>query len=162
MYGARTPHFFLVIILKVLKESCDYLNVLTPPVERSKPRCIGRFGILRPPVTPPVRPPVGAYNAACFIPKTVVIPRWYEGSLDGRSTGGLSNRSPVLKPLSTKVFRKKTGGGEVKIDFIVISSFGATWFFSCLQNNCLKVWNFRLFSLSLPTNSNESYMLDRA
>ena len=26
MYGARTPHFFLVIILKVLKESRDYLK----------------------------------------------------------------------------------------------------------------------------------------
>jgi hypothetical protein len=46
---------------------------------------------------------------------------------DGRSTGGLSNRPPVLKPLSTKVFQKKTGGGEVKIDFIVISFFGASW-----------------------------------
>ena len=97
--------------------------MLTPPVERSKPRCTGRFKILRPPLTPPqtppltppVRPPVGAYNAACFIPKTVVIPRWYEGSLDGRSMGGLSNKPPVLKPLSTKAFQKRTGGGEVKI-----------------------------------------------
>jgi hypothetical protein len=34
--------------------------------------------------------------------------------LDGRSTGGVINRPPVLKPLSAKVFRKKTGGGEVK------------------------------------------------
>ena len=99
--------------------------MLTPPVERSKPRCTGRFRILRPPVTPPltphvtppVRPPVRAYYVACFIPKTVVIPRWYEGSLDGRSTGGLSNRPPVPKPLSTKVFSEKTGGGEVKSDY---------------------------------------------
>ena len=143
--------------------------MLTPPVERSKPRCTGRFKILRPPltppVTPPVRPPVGAYNAACFIPKTVVIPWWYEGSLDGRSTGGLSNRPPVLKPLSTKAFQKRTGGGEVEIVLLAFPTpFGASWLllFACLQNNCLKVWNFRLFSLSLPTNSNESYMLDRA
>ena len=37
------------------------------------------------------------------------------GGLDGRSTGGLSGRPPVPKPLSTKGFQKKTGGWEVKI-----------------------------------------------
>ena len=36
------------------------------------------------------------------------------GEDDGRSTGGLSNRPPVPKPLSTKAFQEKTGGWEVK------------------------------------------------
>ena len=49
-------------------------------------------------------------------PTTGLCPkRWHEGGLDGRSTGGLGGRPPVLKPLSTKVFQKKTGGWEVKI-----------------------------------------------
>ena len=38
---------------------------------------------------------------------------------NGRSTGGLSNRPPVLKPLSTKAFQKKTGGREVKSAFFL-------------------------------------------
>jgi len=49
-------------------------------------------------------------------PTTGLCPkRWHEGGLDGRSTGGLGGRPPVLKPLSTKVFQRETGGWEVKI-----------------------------------------------
>jgi hypothetical protein len=47
-----------------------------------------------------------------YVYKTVVIPRWYEGSLDGRSTEGLSNRPPVLNRLSAKAFQKKTAVGR--------------------------------------------------
>ena len=36
-----------------------------------------------------------------------------EGVLDGTSTGGVSETPPVLKPLCTKAFQKKTGGWEV-------------------------------------------------
>ena len=33
--------------------------------------------------------------------------------VDGRSTGGASQKPPVSKPLSTKAFQEKTGGWEV-------------------------------------------------